>query len=50
MYIAHRFPGLREDEHNGVTKFAYGVAAFVYAFFIGFVVSVMWGQINTAEA
>ena len=49
-YVRHRFPGLKEDEHNDVTRFAYGVVAFVYAFFVGFVVSVMWGQINAADA
>ncbi|HEY9264318.1 MAG TPA: hypothetical protein VIQ11_06925, partial [Mycobacterium sp.] len=27
----------------------FGVVAFVYAFFIGFVVSAMWGQINSAD-
>ena len=50
VYVRHRFPWLKEDEHNDVTRFAYGVVAFVYAFFIGFVVSVMLGQINTANA
>jgi hypothetical protein len=41
-YIRRRFPALTGDEHNDVTKFTYG--------FIGFVVSSMWGQINTADA
>jgi hypothetical protein len=50
VYVRHRFPGLKEDAHNDVTRFAYGVVAFVYAFFVGFIVSVMWGQINTADA
>lgn len=48
-YIRRRFPYLSGDEHNDVTKFTYGFIGFVYAFFIGFVVSSMWGQINTAD-
>jgi hypothetical protein len=47
--VRWRFPQLKGDAHNDVTKFAFGVVAFVYAFFIGFVVSAMWGQINTAD-
>jgi hypothetical protein len=50
LYVRRRFPRLKEDAHNDVTKFAYGVVGFVYAFFIGFVVSAMWGQINDADA
>jgi hypothetical protein len=50
MYLRRRFPALTRDEHNDVTKFTYGFIGFVYAFFIGFVVSSMWGQINTADA
>ena len=49
-YVRHRYPALTGDEHNDVTKFTYGFIGFVYAFFIGFVVSSMWGQINTADA
>jgi hypothetical protein len=39
----------RGEEHNDVTKFAFGVVGFVFAFFIGFVVSAMWGQVNDAD-
>lgn len=49
VFIRRRFPNLRGDEHNDVTKFAFGVVGFVFAFFIGFVVSAMWGQINDAD-
>jgi hypothetical protein len=49
-FVRRRFPGLTQDAHNDVTKFAYGVIGFVYAFFIGFVVSAMWGQIGNADA
>ncbi len=49
MFIRRRFPVLTGEEHNDVTKFTYGFIGFVYAFFIGFVVSAMWGQINTAD-
>jgi hypothetical protein len=48
-YVRRRFPVLKGDAHNDVTKFAYGFIGFVYAFFIGFVVSSMWGQNNTAD-
>ncbi len=37
------------EDHNDVTKFTYGFIGLVYAFFIGFVVSAMWGQVNTAD-
>ncbi len=49
-YVRRRYPGLRTAEHNDVTKFTYGFIGFVYAFFIGFVVSAMWGEINGADA
>lgn len=47
--VRRRFPALTQGEHNDVTKFTYGFIGFVYAFFVGFVVSSMWGQINTAD-
>ncbi|MGK2866098.1 MAG: hypothetical protein ACSLFA_05550 [Mycobacterium sp.] len=47
--VRSRYPHLAGEEHNDVTRFAYGVIGFVYAFFIGFVVSSMWGHINTAD-
>ena len=49
-YVRRRFPALTGDEHNDVTKFTYGFIGFVYAFFIGFVVSAMWSQMNAADA
>jgi hypothetical protein len=49
-FVRRRYPRLTQDAHNDVTKFAYGVIGFVYAFFIGFVVSAMWGQIGNADA
>ncbi|MCV7430767.1 bestrophin-like domain [Mycolicibacterium bacteremicum] len=48
--VRRRFPHLQGEDHNDVTRFTYGVIGFVYAFFIGFVVSSMWGHINTADA
>lgn len=50
MLLRKRIPGLSRDEHNDALKFGYGVIGFVYAFFIGFVVSGMWGQIADADA
>ncbi|WP_187582944.1 DUF4239 domain-containing protein [Gordonia sp. OPL2] len=48
--VRRRFPALTGDAHNDVTRFTYGFVGFVYAFFIGFIVSAMWGEINTADA
>lgn len=48
-FVRRRFPGLRGDEHNDVTRFTYSFIGFLYAFFIGFLISAMWGQINTAD-
>ncbi len=48
-YVRRRFPVLKDDAHSDVTKFTYGFIGFVYAFFVGFVVSSMWGQNNTAD-
>ncbi|MCT7662080.1 bestrophin-like domain [Mycobacterium deserti] len=48
-FVRNRFPNLKGDEHNDVIRFAFGVVGFVFAFFIGFVVSAMWGQINDAD-
>jgi hypothetical protein len=48
-YLRRRFPVLTQDGHNDVTKFTYGFIGFIYAFFTGFVVSSMWGQVNTAD-
>lgn len=47
--VRTHFRDLTGDEHNDVTRFTYGFIGFVYAFFIGFVVSNMWGQINVAD-
>lgn len=49
MVVRRRFPALKRDAHNDVARFTYGVIAFVYAFFMGFVVNTMWGQTNTAD-
>ncbi|ABM12658.1 MULTISPECIES: bestrophin-like domain [Mycolicibacterium] len=49
-YIRRRFPALSGEDHNDVIRFTYGFIGFVYAFFVGFVVSSMWGQISTADA
>jgi hypothetical protein len=49
IFLRRNFPRLKGEDHNDVTRFAFGVVAFVYAFFVGFVVSAMWGQINAAD-
>ncbi|BBY57589.1 bestrophin-like domain [Mycolicibacterium sarraceniae] len=48
--VRRQFPVLTRDEHNDVTKFTDSFIGFVYAFLIGFIVSSMWGQTNTADA
>lgn len=48
--VRRRLPGLATGDHNDVTKFTYGFIGFIYAFFIGFVVSSMWSQVNSADA
>jgi hypothetical protein len=48
-FVRRNFPNLKGDEHNDVIKFAFGVIGFVFAFFLGFVVSAMWGQIGNAD-
>jgi hypothetical protein len=47
--VRQRFRNLKGEEHNDVIRFAFGVIGFVFAFFIGFVVSAMWGQIGDAD-
>jgi hypothetical protein len=49
ILVRRRFPGLGGEEHNDVLRFAAGVIGLVFAFFIGFVVSAMWGQITAAD-
>ena len=49
IHVRRRFPALREDSHNEVTRFAFGVIGFVYGFFIGFLVNAMWSQVNSAD-
>lgn len=48
-FVRRKFPNLKGEEHNDVIKFAFGVIGFVFAFFVGFVVSAMWGQIGDAD-
>jgi hypothetical protein len=49
LFVRRRFPRTKDRENNDVTKFAFGVVGFVFAFFVGFVVSAMWGQISNAD-
>jgi Protein of unknown function (DUF4239) len=49
IVVRRRFPSLKGEEHNDVIRFAFGVVGFVFAFFLGFVVSAMWGQIGDAD-
>ena len=46
--IRRRFPQLKGEAHNDVTKFAFGFVGFVFAFFVGFLVSNLWGQHHDA--
>jgi hypothetical protein len=47
--LRHRYPGLAGDAHNDATRFASGTICFVYAFFIGFIASALWNQINSED-
>ena len=47
--VRRNLPSLKGEEHNDVIRFAFGVVGFVFAFFLGFVVSAMWGQIGDAD-
>jgi hypothetical protein len=49
VLVRRHFPNLEGEEHNDVIRFAFGVVGFVFAFFLGFVVSAMWGQIGDAD-
>jgi len=44
--VRRRFPQLSGETHNDVTKFAFGVVAFVFAFFMSFLASSLWDQIS----
>ncbi len=48
-YVRHRFPRLTEGDQSRVTESAFRFIGVVYAFFIGFLVNAMWGQINAAD-
>lgn len=48
--LSRRYPRLADDEHNDILKFTYGFIGFVYALFIGFMISALWGQLNAADA
>jgi hypothetical protein len=47
--LRRRYPQLAGDAHNDATRFAFGVICFVYAFFVGFMASALWSQINTED-
>lgn len=49
VFVRRHFSSLKGEEHNDVIRFAFGVVGFVFAFFLGFVVSAMWGQIGDAD-
>jgi hypothetical protein len=49
LLVRRRFPMLKTDQHNDALKFAYGVIGFVYAFFVGFIVSGLWSQVAIAD-
>jgi hypothetical protein len=48
-YVRHRFPHLAEGEHNDVAKVGFSVVGPVYGFMTGFIVVVLWGQVNAAD-
>lgn len=48
--IRHWFPEFMADMSNDSINFSFRAISLVYAVFIGFVVSAMWAQINSADA
>ncbi|MGW7576001.1 bestrophin-like domain [Streptomyces sp. NPDC054765] len=49
VIVRHRFPRLKQGEHNDVAEFVFPVIAVVYGFLIGFIVLALWGQVNSAD-
>ncbi|WP_235447304.1 bestrophin-like domain [Streptomyces sioyaensis] len=48
-FVRHRFPRLKQGEHNEVAQYVFPVVGLVYGFLIGFMVLVLWGQVNSAD-
>lgn len=48
-YVRRRFPGLKEGGHNDVAKTGFSVVGPVYGFMTGFIIVVLWGQVNAAD-
>lgn len=48
--LRRHFPRLAQEDHNDALRFVYGVVAFVYAFFVGFLANSLWSQITAADA
>jgi uncharacterized protein DUF4239 len=48
-YVRRRFPGLAEGGHNEVARVGFSVVGPVYGFMIGFIVVVLWGEVNAAD-
>jgi hypothetical protein len=48
-YVRHRFPGLTAGKHNEVAKTGFSVVGPVYGFLTGFIIVVLWGQVNAAD-
>ena len=48
--VRRHFPRIAQGERNDALNFGYGAVALVYAFFIGFVVTGLWDQVNAADA
>jgi hypothetical protein len=46
--VRRRLPALANESHNDAIRFAYGFIGLFYTFFIGFLVSSMWAQTNSA--
>ncbi len=49
FFVRRRFPRIASGERNDALNFGYGAVALVYAFFISFVVSGLWGQIEAED-
>ena len=48
-YVRHRFPRHAEGRQNDIAKVGFSVVGPVYGFMTGFIVVVLWGQVNAAD-
>jgi hypothetical protein len=48
-FLRNHAPVLKSGAHNDALRFVYSVIGLVYAFFVGFIVSGLWGEVSAAD-